>query len=394
MTHSQTLAAQIAELRKQQLGAATPDEKSTLQTRIGALEAEKVTAEAAEAADLDTRLADLDDENAMSPELRRLIRRAQSGDEFGAALAAVVNKTSPGGAVAELQAERGLPAHLLPMEAIMVEDRAAITGLTDAPQQQASARPYVFAAPIADYMGFQTVRVAYGTAAYPVFTTPADPVEVAEGTAVTETTAVIAADALEPGRVSDFVRYSVEDAARFAFLGNAVQQHVRAAWAAAVDGLVLANTTRGLQSITRPGDPGSETTFANYIAAAVGRVDGRYADRRSDVRMLVGDDVYAHMAGQYHSTAPVSALDAMESRLGGLRVGNGIPAPAANDQMAFSVGIRGGPHGVIPIWDGLQVISDPYTDAAKGEVIITVAGMANIRMLRADAYARHRFQVA
>ena len=379
---------------RQQLTAETAEGKAELQRQIVALETEKTAAEETERADLDARLAEIDADNDVSPELRQLIRRAQSGVEFGNAFAAVLAKTAPAGAVAELQQERGLPAHLLPMETIMLENRAAITGLTDAPQQEQGIRPYVFAAPIADFMGFQTVRVAYGTAAYPVFTTPAAPGEVAEGTAATETTAAIAADALSPSRVTDFVRYSTEDAARFANLGNAVQRHVRDAWTAAVDGLVLTNATRGLPSITEPNDPGGQTDFDDYVSAAVGRVDGRYADRRSDVRMLVGDDTYAHMATQFHTTSPVSALDAVEGRLGGLRVGNGIAAPASNDQQAYSVGMRGGPHGVIPVWDGLQVISDPYTDAAKGEVIITVAGMANIRMLRSGAYKRHRFQLA
>ena len=116
--------------------------------------------------------ADFSDQPAERAELRQLVDRARSGPEFGAAFDAVVNKRHvPAGAVSELQEERGLPGHLLPLDLIM-EQRASITGLTDSPSPPQAFRPYVFPASVGAFMGFEFPRVAYGTPSFPVLTTP------------------------------------------------------------------------------------------------------------------------------------------------------------------------------------------------------------------------------
>ena len=129
-------------------------------------------------------------------ELRGLIRRASDGAEFGAAFSALANKRNvPDGALSELQAERGLPGHLLPLDTL-IESRAAITGLAGSPGQPQQFRPHVFPQGVAAFMGFDMPRVAYGTPAYPVFSTPVTLSEPGESAAAAETTGAIAADAL------------------------------------------------------------------------------------------------------------------------------------------------------------------------------------------------------
>ena len=80
--------------------------------------------------------------------------------------------------------------------------------------------------------------------------------------------------------------------------------------------------------------------------------------------MIIGATTAAHAATQYKTnTSPTSAYRAMLDLSGdaGLRVANGIPAVVVNDQVAFSVGIVGAPHAVAPLWDGLEIIVDPYS---------------------------------
>ena len=59
-----------------------------------------------------------------SREVRRLIDKA--GDDFGPGFDAIINGRHPSGAFAELQAERGLPSHLVPLD-LLREQRDAVT---------------------------------------------------------------------------------------------------------------------------------------------------------------------------------------------------------------------------------------------------------------------------
>ena len=369
-------------------------ERETKQKELMDLQQRQGQALESEAAKVD---ADFSAQPAESAELRQLIDRARSGSEFGAAFDAVVNKRHvPAGAVSELQEERGLPGHLLPLDLIM-EQRASITGLTDSPSQPQAFRPYVFPASVGAFMGFEFPRVAYGTPSFPVLTTPVTVHTPAEGSDATETTGVIAADALTPQRTQGSLRYSREDAARFAMLGDAVRSHVSEAYASAVDQRCLTDTTSGLLSITQPNDPGSQTGFDDYIGALVGKIDGQYGRVPMDVRMIVGTKTAEHMVVRYKTnTAPTSAYRAMLDLVGneGLRVAHGIPAPVSSDQAAFSVGMVGAPHAVAPQWDGLEVLADPYSSSVKGEIAVTIVGHSALKILRTDAYTRHRFQLA
>ena len=173
-------------------------------------------------------------------------------------------------------------------------------------------------------MAFDFPRVSYGTPSFPVVTTPVTIHTPDEGADADETTGVIAAEALEPQRVQGALRYSREDAARFAALGDAVMRHVRAAYAAAVDGRCLTDTTAGLLSITEPADPGAEADFDDYIGVMI--PDGRYSTNPSDVHLLVGNETAAHMAAEYKTNnSPTSAYAALLglAGAGSMRVAHG-----------------------------------------------------------------------
>ena len=61
---------------------------------------------------------------------------------------------------------------MLPLD-LLREDRAVTTGLTDSEGQAGRYRPYAYPGQIANFLGFETPRVAYGTPTYPIITTPA-----------------------------------------------------------------------------------------------------------------------------------------------------------------------------------------------------------------------------
>ena len=79
----------------------------------------------------------------------------------------------------------------------------------------------------------------------------------------------------------------------------------------------------------------------------------------------------AHAASQYRSNnADFNALDSLMKDSGGTKVSSHIPAVASNRQNAL---IRLGSRRdyVAPIWDGIEVIVDPYSQAKAGEIVIT-----------------------
>ncbi len=393
MTESQKLQIKMSEIRQQANSTTnTEADRTRLLGELAGLEEAFRTALAAETAQVDQDFAG---GAAESSELRALIGRASSGQEFGPAFAALAaGRNLPAGALSELQEARGLPGHLLPLDCIM-EQGASITGLAGSPAPVQAFRPYIFPAPIAGFMAWDFPRVAYRTPSYPVVTTPVTVHTPGEGNDAAETTGVIAADALTPQRTQGSLRYSREDAARFAALGDAVRAHVSAAFASAVDQRCLIDTTSGLLSIVEPDDPAAETDFTAYLGTLI--PDGQYSAVPGDVRMIIGAMTAAHAVAEYKTNnSPTSAYRAMLDLVGndGLRVAHGIPAPAANDQAAFSVGIVGGPHALAPLWDGLEVLVDPYISSVKGEVTVTIVGHSALKILRAGAYTRHRFQLA
>ena len=69
------------------------------------------------------------------------------------------------------------------------------------------------------------------------------------------------------------------------------------------------------------------TSFAGYLSMFLyDRVDGRYAEMKSDIRVLMGAPTYAHAGGVYQSSAYKSALAVLEQDSGGVRVSSHTPA--------------------------------------------------------------------
>ena len=80
---------------------------------------------------------------------------------------------------------------------------------------------------------------------------------------------------------------------------------------AGTDGL-LTGSNLGNHNVT------DVTTFALYLSQFLyGRVDGRYAESKADIRVLMGSVTYGHAGGVYQSSAYKSALSVLEQDSGG-----------------------------------------------------------------------------
>ena len=71
----------------------------------------------------------------------------------------------------------------------------------------------------------------------------------------------------------------------------------------------------------------------------------------------------------------ISAYDHLMGKLGGLRVSTRVPAVAAMAQKGVAVLSAQGQPITVPVWRGVELLIDPYSQAAKGQRVITAVSL-------------------
>lgn len=331
-------------------------------------------------------------ETRTDPQLSELETRARLADVFEA--------TSTGrlttGATAELQAERGLAADQIPLS--LLETRATSgSAPANVGRNQDEILPVVFPESSLAFMGVSNPTVGVGERVYPVMTAPTDgAADYDEGTKVDDTDFTFASTLLAPRRIQRSFTWSIEDGAIFAGMEDALRRNLSAGLGDGLDEYVLTKTDKGLfDHGTDPSAPTKEADYAAYRLAVMGRVDGIYASRASDVRMLVTPGIYRHMDSKFRGTGGTdeSALEMVMRLSGGIRSTANAPDPTG-DEFHQAVTHRG-PAGaaVAPIWDGIQLIRDNISGSREGEIRLTAVMLANFAVLRAAQYERLAFDV-
>ena len=162
-----------------------------------------------------------------------------------------------------------------------------------------------------------------------------------------------------------------------------------------LDFAVLRTTDEGLLDFGTDPTVATKTTFAGYKSAIYDSVDGRYASMASDVRLLVGAKTYQHMAVTYRgNNADDSALDIVMKISGGVRVSAHVPEPDNNDQFAVTARALGLRHAVAPIWEGVTILSDPYSESKFGQIRLTAIMLYAFKIIRTAGFNRLAFQLA
>ena len=323
--------------------------------------------------------------------------------EFGelesrASVGSIIDATIAGrltdGAEAELQTELGLNANQIPLA--LIETRAATPAPSDVGRNQAPILDAVFPNGAAAFLGVSQPTVAAGESVYPVMTTATAASDYDEAASVDDTVGAFETTVLKPRRIQASFSYSREDRALFAGMEDALRRNLSDSLSAGLDKYVLIKADTGLfDHGTDPADASSETTYAGYRAAIMGRVDGIYASRASDVKLLVNAATYQHMDTEFRNNngSDESALEAVMRLSGGVRVSG--HAPAAASKVSDAVTFRGpGGAAVAPIWNGVTIIDDQITGAATGTLKLTAVMLGNFAVLRADQYVRLSFKSA
>ena len=322
-------------------------------------------------------------------ELRQLIA--------GATISEIVNcareHRSATGRTAELQQHFGIGSNQVPLELLRQrpEHRAVTPGISSTAATEAETVIPIFADGDLAFLNIPMEIVPAGESVHPVLTTRATVKTHSDSTDVPETDGSFAVKALAPIRSQASFVFRRQDATRFGGMEMALRESLTRSLSENEDALFAgelrkATASGGLGNAT-PINSTNTATFQKYKEAAAGAVDGRYARMKSDIRLLVGSPVYAHMDSVYTTNGDDSALEQLQRQTGGISVG--IHTPAAASGVQDFIVRKGMARDAVQVsWDGLTVIFDELTRSGGGEIEITAVLMSARAVLRTDGFAR------
>ena len=306
--------------------------------------------------------------------LSTYVRRAIDGQPFD-------------GAEAEFAAACGVGGNELPIDMIAptheVREREfrAVTPGPAAPQGTPAPIPYVFARTAAASLGVTFPSVDSGVRYFPVLTTapPAGPK--AEGVAATATAAAFALNTRTPKRITGQFELSIEDLAVLPSIEDSLGMAIGEAVSDSTDSQVMDgdNQSPNLDGLFRQATDvavdGAKETFETGVARFAALVDGRYAHSMADLRAVIGTNTYALYAALFNNNGDVSLYDYLAMKMGSMFVSTHVPALASDGQKGIVLRQRGSQIAEVPVWRGLTLVRDPYTNAGKGQITVTAQAL-------------------
>ena len=335
-------------------------------------------------------------------EKQALLEKSNVGDF----VKALLERKAVAGASAEARAAFGCTGEYeIPLELFEPTDKqkavtpAPATG--DRPVNVGPVQPFIYQRTVAGFLGVDMPVVSGGEQGYPVLTTQTPSAPKAKDAAADSTAAAITVHKSNVKRLTGSYVVRVEDMSQFPQLEQALRTDIPRSIANTFDQQLLTGSGAAPQLkslISLLGDPAASTaveTFATYISTITGLVDGLHAYELKDLKALVGMKTYEKMSETFADNTAVSSADYLHDRIGGLRASNRIAAPASGDQQGV---VRLGMESMVavaPVWGGVQLIDDPFTDAAKGHRTITAFQLvSDVLLLRADAFKQVDFDLA
>ncbi|PTV95859.1 HK97 family phage major capsid protein [Rhodobacter aestuarii] len=375
------------------VGKATPTEDET--RSMESLDAEYRTNEtrlraSLIAEDTERREAGADLETRAGREWSDLIAGFQMRQVIGALNEGRALEGKTAEVVAELRnagGYRGIPVPLLALEARAGE--TVSTGTPD-PMQTRPIIDRLFPASVAARMGAQMIAIGSGAVEWPVSTSA-----VTAGWANGET-----------GNIPDPTAYGTIDKAlapnqtmgvqmrvtRKALLQSgealeaAIRRDMNGAMGAELDRAIFLGTGadgQPLGVITGAATYGITSTavdaaasWATYRSAVVRFMARNAASTPADVRALIRPEVWDFMEDQLTATsAPKFEFDRMAEKMGGIAMSSTALAAPTGDPLACTSLLTTSAGGVAPVfvgmWGAVDLIRDPFSDAASGGLRLT-----------------------
>ena len=369
-------------------------------------------------ADADTAVADiLGDYEEVTEERAELVDRVQ----LGRYLQAIAAQSECDGAERELRQELGLSDQAIPLEALQptAEERADSVS----PQTTAGAAlpagtinettgpllTRVFSATDTAFLGISMPTVPPGQRTYPVMTGGTTAAMQARGASPDAGAAKFGVVDATPKRLTG--RY-VLDLEGVAEMGGLLESTLRAdlrmemgfqldnqiingsGQANQVTGLLAALTDVPYPALAGAAKDPAQLTWESAREMLYTLLDGKFARTEADIRLLVGDSTYQRLRSVYRDGATASNVDGIDAlRAMGASVRRSFLIPAESAFLASATkreqhllwAAEAGA-AVAPVWQGITMIRDPYTEAGKAQVVLTAHMLFDFVLRRKDGW--------
>jgi len=392
--------------------------------------AEERTAAIAKLNDADQAVADL-----LAKEPSHAPAELRDRISLGRYIAGCASETVLDGAEGELRQELKLSDQAIPLEALLptVEERADAVSPQDADgdplaygtinRTTGPMLSRVFTMTETAFLGVAMPTVPAGQRRYPVMVDGTEASMQARGAGPDAGAAKFDVVDASPKRLTGRYVFDLEGVAEMGgLLESTLRSDLRMEMGYQMDLQVLLGTGQNnqvtgiLAQLPFSLQPGTEfaqndsNEVLNWPLSkqlAYGSTDGRYIRTEADVRLLVGVTTYNLMREVYLESNNQIRDDqdgamAFTSQGASLRKGYHIPAPSKitfptkqaaskNHQAAILAGEVAA--AVAPVWQGITMIRDPYTEAKGGQIVMTAHMLFDFVMRRKDGWRKYGIRV-
>ena len=238
-------------------------------------------------------------------------------------------------------------------------------------------------------LGIPMIPVPIGEAQFVAVTSGATAGVPARAAAQDASAVVLEPFSLTPRRAQSRVQFARESTFRMAGLEELLRTEIRNAISNELDEQVISGANGFTNELTNPTDPIAVITYQNFVDTYTDLIEGTYSTSLSDLRIICGASTFKKAVTTFRTTSSeVSATDFINSRTAGLSVSGHIPAPASNIQRAVVAKISApGNNAVLPVWTGIEILVDPYSESSKNLISLTSTLFFNFKILREAAFA-------
>lgn len=297
---------------------------------------------------------------------------------------------------------RGLP---VPWEALEKRTGETVASGVPAPTITRPIIDRIFADSVAGRMGTQYIAIDQGLSEWPVTTSAVTAAWAAGETAsvggptVFATTLATLQPAHNLGIQMKITRKSLKQAG--AALEDAVRRDMNGAMSMSLDAAIFQGTGASGQpagifpnssyGITVDSTAAS-ASWAKFKAAITSFIVANCASSWSDVKMLMRPEIASYMDGAafLSNTAGLTEFDILQRRVGAgnlILSSNAVAAPSgspATSQVLLTTTVNGVAPIFVGAWGAIDLIRDPYSDAASGGLRLTALATVDVTVARAS----------
>ena len=382
--------------------AGTPDLERTLRAATIAVETEESEQRAAGAAGA-APAGDAEDRERA--ELRGKVK-------LTGYVTAAIEQRSADGAEAEFNAAIGIAGNRFPLELLAPPEQRAedrqVTGVDTATMPR-TWLDRLFSGTAAQAVGVSMESVPVGKSSHPVTTMGASAAQRGKSEVAADAAWMLSVIEMTPKRNAVRLLFNIEDAARIPGLESALTRDLRMALVEGIDRAIflgdngatpnaadIVGLTTATGLVEKEISQTNKVKGSNVLQAFAELIDGKAAMMPSDLKAVFAVGANTLWSHQLANTgASVDTTIAEFLRRFGLdwMTRGDIEDTTADTEFAAFVGLGRGldGSGVSAVWEAGELIRDPYSGAAKGEVALTLCYLWDFKLPRASNFARVTF---